>query len=265
MNRITIFLSHSSKDIEKVKKIRDILELLGFKPLIFYLKCLDDDCETLNELLKREIEARNLFLYCRSKASEKSKWVQEELNYIKSFDSKRLYEIDIDNFQKSMVGFLGKISDIIYKNQIVIYADSKDLEIATQLYSYLVSKDFVVSFADSRAPQFSLIGMPVCEYEKAKNGIQNQVEKMIQEISTMYLNEAILIPIITDNLYSQIPEDWAKMYKAVRLFHEFSANGGKVLPLFIDEKLNSNFKRYCVYVNDKFFDELYNLLLEIVR
>ena len=107
--------------------------------------------------------------------------------------------------------------------------------------------------------------MPVWEYEKAKNGIQNQVEKMIQEISTMYLNEAILIPIITDNLYSQIPEDWAKMYKAVRLFHEFSANGGKVLPLFIDEKLNSNFKRYCVYVNDKSFDELYNLLLEIVR
>ena len=43
MSRKTIFLSHSSKDIEKVRQIRDILEALDYEPLLFHLKCLDDD------------------------------------------------------------------------------------------------------------------------------------------------------------------------------------------------------------------------------
>ena len=34
-NRITIFLSHSHKDEEKVRKIRDVLEILDCDPLIF--------------------------------------------------------------------------------------------------------------------------------------------------------------------------------------------------------------------------------------
>ena len=41
-DKITIFLSHSHKDYEKVRKIRDILEMLECEPLIFFLKCLDD-------------------------------------------------------------------------------------------------------------------------------------------------------------------------------------------------------------------------------
>ena len=47
MSRITVFLSHSSKDIEKVRKLRDILEALEYDPLLLYLKCLDDDNENL--------------------------------------------------------------------------------------------------------------------------------------------------------------------------------------------------------------------------
>jgi len=89
--KLSVFLSHSHKDIEKVRKLRDILEYLECEPLLFYLKCLDDDDDELQSFIKREIEARNIFLYCKSQNAENSSWVQKELDYIKSFDSNRLY------------------------------------------------------------------------------------------------------------------------------------------------------------------------------
>ena len=51
MSGKTIFLSHSSKDIDKVRKIRDILESLDYEPLLFHMKCLDDDNETLEDFI----------------------------------------------------------------------------------------------------------------------------------------------------------------------------------------------------------------------
>lgn len=42
-NEIWVFLSHSNKDYEKVRIVRNILEEHGFRPLMFFLKCLDDD------------------------------------------------------------------------------------------------------------------------------------------------------------------------------------------------------------------------------
>ena len=94
MGRNTVFLSHSSKDIEKVRQIRDILEVLDYEPLLFHLKCLDDDNGDLETFIQKEIESRNIFIYCKSQNAESSRWVQKELEYIKSFDSKRLFTID---------------------------------------------------------------------------------------------------------------------------------------------------------------------------
>ena len=82
-DRLTIFLSHSHKDLEKVRKLREILESLDYEPLIFFLKCLDDSNEELEDFIKREIDARNLFIYCKSKNAEDSIWVQKELEYIR--------------------------------------------------------------------------------------------------------------------------------------------------------------------------------------
>ena len=64
----TIFLSHSSKDLKKVRWIRNEFEKLGQNPLTFSLKCLDDNDPStqkeLLELLKREIESREWFVFC---------------------------------------------------------------------------------------------------------------------------------------------------------------------------------------------------------
>ncbi|MDE7330430.1 MAG: toll/interleukin-1 receptor domain-containing protein, partial [Clostridia bacterium] len=93
--KLSIFLSHSHADIEKVRKLRDVLETLECEPLIFFLKCLDDDTDVLEDFIQREIENRSLFLYCKSENAEKSVWVKKELDYIRSFDKNRLYTVDI--------------------------------------------------------------------------------------------------------------------------------------------------------------------------
>ena len=56
-----IFLSHSSKDIAKVREIRNELERHGHNPVLFFLKCMentDADDRLLWELIEREIKAR---------------------------------------------------------------------------------------------------------------------------------------------------------------------------------------------------------------
>ena len=35
-----VFISHSHKDIEKVRILRNVMEENGFEPLCFFLKCL---------------------------------------------------------------------------------------------------------------------------------------------------------------------------------------------------------------------------------
>lgn len=82
---IWFFLSHSNKDFEKVRKIRNYLEEKGCRPLMFFLKCLSNDDE-IDELIKREIDCRMRFVICDSENARRSKWVQSEVAYIQSKD-----------------------------------------------------------------------------------------------------------------------------------------------------------------------------------
>lgn len=85
-----VFISHSTKDFDKVRIVRNALEEEGFRPILFYLKCISDD-EEINSLLKREIDARNRFILCDSVNAQESKYVQSEVEYIRS--KNRMYEI----------------------------------------------------------------------------------------------------------------------------------------------------------------------------
>lgn len=147
MKRISVFLSHSSKDIEKVRQIRDILEVLEYEPLLFHLKCLDDDNGNLETFIKKEIESRNIFIYCKSQNAENSLWVKKELEYIKSFDSKRLYTIDITlPFKDTIVQLLQSLTEIIKKNRIFLSCShsSPDKEFGDYLEDFLTSQNFEV-------------------------------------------------------------------------------------------------------------------------
>ncbi len=75
-----VFVSHSQKDIIKVRQVRDYLERNSFEPILFNLKCITDSDE-LTDLVKREIDARKWFVYLDSTNARASSRVQAEVSY----------------------------------------------------------------------------------------------------------------------------------------------------------------------------------------
>ena len=99
-NKIFVFLSHSHHDYEKVRMVRDLLEKDGFRPLMFFLKCLEKEGyeELTRTLIKEEIDSRQRFILCKSNNTEGSPWVKFEVDHIKSMN--RPYEVvDLDSPQ----------------------------------------------------------------------------------------------------------------------------------------------------------------------
>ena len=97
-NKIYVFLSHSHHDYEKVRGVRDLLEEEGFRPLMFFLKCLEKDeyDELTRKLIEEEIDSRQRFILCRSKNADRSKWVKFEVDHIKK--RQRPYEtVDLES------------------------------------------------------------------------------------------------------------------------------------------------------------------------
>ena len=151
---ITVFLSHSAKDIEVVHKVRDILEALNFEPLIFRLHCLDDDSDSLEDFIKREIDARNVFIYCRSRNSEKSKWVQLELEYIRQKESNtyRYFEIDIEQGLYACVPqLLMDLSRFVRTNTVFLSATRLDQQLANSVEKCLRDNGYSVIWQSTLA------------------------------------------------------------------------------------------------------------------
>ena len=180
----TIFLSHSSKDIDKVRKIRDILEAMEYEPLLFHMKCLDDDNDQLEEFIKKEIDARNIFVYCKSENSQASIWVQKELAYIKESSGKRLYEIDIEKpLGITLVSFLHSLAEIVKNNKVFISCSHKDKIISDIVTNYLEKSGYDVI----RYNTFSI----------------EEVEKHERDIRSIAEN-GIFLPIITGNFINSV-------------------------------------------------------------
>ena len=133
---IWIFLSHSNKDFEKVRFIRNYLEEHSCRPLMFYLKCLSNDDE-IDNLIKREIDCRTRFIICDSENSRESKWVQSEVAYIKS--QLRAYDtIDLSMTEEEISTLL---DEIIKGTQIYLSYHSNDAELVNAVYSHIKKYD----------------------------------------------------------------------------------------------------------------------------
>ena len=144
-NGIWVFLSHSNKDYDKVRTVRNILEEHGFRPLMFFLKCLDDDKndDEVRHLIQREIDSRNRFILCDSPNAQASDWVKEEVSYIQS--KQRFYQTidlkDVDDPEKLAESIL-----LFKKRSTVLLSSSKyDSETAKALIGHLQSSDFMIT------------------------------------------------------------------------------------------------------------------------
>lgn len=140
---IWIFLSHSNEDYERVRRVRNILEDMNTRPLMFFLKCLDDNDE-IEDLIKREIKARTRFILCDSENSRKSNWVTKEIEYIKELQ--KPYDIiDISAYEDDI---RDKLKDCFRKEHIFI-SYPRELRPAIEVVFERLNKyDFCTSFID---------------------------------------------------------------------------------------------------------------------
>jgi hypothetical protein len=135
-----IFLSHSHKDFDMVRELRNELESQGHHPLLFFLKCLDDDSE-IDGLIRREIEARSWFILCDSANSRSSKWVQEERKIIAKLSSHTSATVDLDD---SLSAQLSSIAGLTRRATVFLSHTRADLQTARRIEQSLRADDFGV-------------------------------------------------------------------------------------------------------------------------
>ena len=146
-----IFISHSSKDIKKVRMIRNAFEANGQNPLAFHLRCLTTDTEEgraeLDNLIKREIEAREWFVFCESEASRASKYVNMEMDYIKKFPSKKIWTIDMSLPDSEIIKIVENICRSI--RVFVSYKQADSHELVNIIAKEFERRDFDLRLHDS--------------------------------------------------------------------------------------------------------------------
>jgi hypothetical protein len=143
MKRISkawIFVSHSTRDLEKVRQVRNAVEAAGGEPILFFLKCLSDHDE-IDELVKREIEARNFFLLCDSSNAKSSKWVQDEIAHVNSLQGKKIERIDLEaDWQSQIRG----IQAIVRHATVFMSYARRDEAAIEPVRAALIANDFSV-------------------------------------------------------------------------------------------------------------------------
>lgn len=222
MSNLSRFLSHSHKDIDKIRKIRDLFELVNCDPIMFYLKCLDDSTTELEDFIKKEIEVRNVFIYCKSRNAESSKWVQMELDYIRSLERNRIYTIDIENgFENNIVQILVNISNLIKKNSVMIYVADNDFPYAEKLKEQCLKHGYkvnIVNSGDSSVPSMKQIEQ--WEYEKIKQQWAHYFEHSLVPQFEEICKTGIFVPIISNSFHNG---DWGS-YMYGKIMHWFDSH-----------------------------------------
>lgn len=183
-NEIWVFLSHSNKDYEKVRQVRNMLEEQSLRPLMFFLHCLNDNDE-IDSLIKREIDCRTRFILCDSENARKSHWVQKEVEYIK-LQNRKCETIDLS---KSMDEIMSTLQDFINKTRIFISYNREEYELAEMVYNRLSRLDFAVYI--DRAWDFNSTYNQ--SYKNALDYLENSVVKANGYVIAI-MNERVLKP-----------------------------------------------------------------------
>lgn len=133
-----IFVSHSKRDLPKVRQVRDALERAGAEPILFFLKCLSDHDE-IDGLIEKEIDARYFFLLCDSANAKKSKWVQDEVAHVKSLHGRKIELIDLDSDWKVQ---LAGITNLVSNATAFLSYSHSDHVLVDPVRAALMARDF---------------------------------------------------------------------------------------------------------------------------
>ena len=148
-----VFISHSHQDIVKVRQIRNAMEEEGYEPLCFYLKCLTDEDE-IEGLIKREIDAREWFVYVDSPNARASAWVRKEREYISSLGTKQIITVDLEGEDVREVS-----EKLIRGLRVLILCGEADMPMAGRLQRAFLEKDMQAYVGSADAPEESGIAL----------------------------------------------------------------------------------------------------------
>ncbi len=252
------FISHSHKDIEKVRIIRNLIEETFFyEPILFFLKCLSDRSE-IEDLIKREIDERIWFVYCNSEHAEKSSYVQFERAYIEEARANgkqfHILHIELDKFniwdEECYDYIRSQIAYKIRKAKIFCSYTQRTRALFGALRSRLAESGFETWGVDLLA---------------ANDGFFQSVKQAISKHS--YKDGVFLCTVAEDFLRSRYAQQELK---------EALDAGAFVLPVFVAEDdvarravARSFYEQYpalcdrqCFYMSDLTSDET---IMEIVR
>lgn len=211
-NEIWVFLSHSHEDYEKVRKVRDMLEDQHMRPLMFFLKCLNDHDE-IDSLIKREIDCRTRFILCDTEESRKSAWVQREVEYIKSKDR----NFDVIDLTVSEEEICKQIEQIKKQATIFISYNREEIQLAEQVYNRLCKYDF-----DVRFDAFTL-----------RDGRDFVTENMLS--IDMACKKGTVVALLKDRVLSE--DSFVRIELAKALDYDESQSAQSILPFFLDKGL----------------------------
>jgi len=218
-----IFLSHSHDDIEEVRKIRNALEKDGFEPLCFYLKCLDDEAE-IEDLIKREIDAREWFIFVNSENSRNSRWVTLEREYIARTNRKKIISVDIGN-PRSIAEAIRKIS---HNLRVFIVHNGIDTPIANTIREKMRARDYLACTLDdlptTRTPRWRR-GVTNAIVDASKDGCvllllsaQSALSVYIKWIALYTLRKGVnIVPVMLGDV--ALDEDYRHYLKNRPTFH----------------------------------------------
>lgn len=231
-----LFISHSHEDMDKVRRLRNKLEDEGYEPLCFYLKALDDNEEELDDLIKREIDAREWFIYADSVNARQSEWVQKECEWRKRDESKNKYiwVVDLES-GSSIEEFVEDFSD---KLRINIIHDDRDSDFVNKLAFKLRQRDLQVTSnrnlkVENREKQLAenieTAAITILIFSQNSN----RSEIMIRDAKIAYHLSSYLIPVYIDdseltpslsflfgNIQSIMPQKQIKDEKDLDIFVE---------------------------------------------
>lgn len=224
---IWVFVSHSTKDFERVRLVRNALEESGFRPILFYLKSVTDDSE-ISGLLKREIDARKRFILCDSPNARSSKYVKSEVDYIRS--KSRMYEvidlaqIHLGDYEKDEV--MGLLKSFRIRSQVFLSYLHHDKELARELEQSLINEGFKVETADA-AFDFALANIPggVAEYSSSVDFLAFQC---IRDTIANTLDNGYLLCLISKESYSS-------SFQQNEIQEGLKYNPNRILPVIIDD------------------------------
>jgi hypothetical protein len=165
-----IFVSHSHRDLNEVRRVRDALEAKGHQPLLFFLKCLGDGGE-VDDLIRREIGARQFFLLCDSPNAKVSRWVQQEVRLIKDLPDKVRVNVALDSDWQTQLEAIDELSRRATVFLSYSRRSKESLRIVPLLASELRARDYRVLL------EFDTLE-PGCGWaDQIRTGIDEAIEK----------------------------------------------------------------------------------------